>query len=302
MATMRTLLLTTAILLAGCSAGLAQVSTMGTTAMALSTTPGTVLTSPINGPSPFSPTTQGSVPDTTLTPVPLALNPTEPGTVVTCSTPIGQIVPGTPAVTLPSMSLLGNTAGSMPGTVSTTMAGLMPSMSTMPGTVSTSMAGSMPLTSAMPSTSTSTTSTTTTTTLANTLTTMTIPVPVVISTTGAIAPASPLGGALTTVCSDISGGPPSTAADLPLRTPEIPMNPSLGTIQPTVPQLVDTSIDPSTGSNSSMSSDPSMSVMPTPNTSACAESVTMNLSTPGTMAPANATGAAATPGVSPAGC
>jgi hypothetical protein len=47
-------------------------------------------------------------------------------------------------------------------------------------------------------------------------------------------------------------------------------------------------------------------VMPTPNTSACAESVTMNLATPGMMAPANATGAAATPGVSspssPSGC
>ena len=46
--------------------------------------------------------------------------------------------------------------------------------------------------------------------------------------------------------------------------------------------------------------DPTMSVVPTPNTSACAESMTMDLSTPGTMAPANATGAAATPGVSPA--
>jgi hypothetical protein len=54
--------------------------------------------------------------------------------------------------------------------------------------------------------------------------------------------------------------------------------------------LADTSIDPTTG------------VMPTPNTSACAESMTINLATPGTMAPANATGAAATPGVSPAGC
>jgi hypothetical protein len=43
-----------------------------------------------------------------------------------------------------------------------------------------------------------------------------------------------------------------------------------------------------------------MAVVPTPNTSACAESVTMNLATPGTMAPANATGAAVTPGVSPA--
>ena len=48
--------------------------------------------------------------------------------------------------------------------------------------------------------------------------------------------------------------------------------------------------------------DPTMSVVPTPNTSGCAESVSMDLSTPGTMAPANATGAAATPGVLPAGC
>ena len=46
--------------------------------------------------------------------------------------------------------------------------------------------------------------------------------------------------------------------------------------------------------------DPTTGVMPTPNTSACAESMTINLATPGTMAPANATGAAATPGVSPA--
>ncbi|WJR77247.1 hypothetical protein [Bradyrhizobium sp. NP1] len=57
-----------------------------------------------------------------------------------------------------------------------------------------------------------------------------------------------------------------------------------------VTQLGDTSIDPTTG------------VVPTPNTSACAEGVTMNVTAPGTMAPANATGAAATPGVSPAGC
>jgi hypothetical protein len=48
-----------------------------------------------------------------------------------------------------------------------------------------------------------------------------------------------------------------------------------------------------------------MTVVPTPNTSVCAESTTMYLMTPGTMAPANATGAAATPGVSslwPPGC
>jgi hypothetical protein len=71
-------------------------------------------------------------------------------------------------------------------------------------------------------------------------------------------------------------------------TPEIPPSLPPGTIQPEITQLVGTSIDAQ------------MAVVPTPNTSACAESMTMNLATPGTMAPANATGAAATPGVSPA--
>ena len=84
------------------------------------------------------------------------------------------------------------------------------------------------------------------------------------------------------------GGPPTNGAALPLSIPEVPSSPSPGTIQPAVMELAGTSIDPT------------MAVMPTPNTSACAESMTMNLATPGTMAPANATGAAATPGVSPA--
>jgi len=78
------------------------------------------------------------------------------------------------------------------------------------------------------------------------------------------------------------------ARPLPLSTPEIPSSPLPGTIQPAVNELANTSIDP-TGT-----------VVPTPNTSACAENVTMDLATPGTMTPANATGAAATPGVSPA--
>ena len=52
------------------------------------------MTSPLNGPSPFSAVTQPGTPDTTLAPVPLASDPTTPGTVVTCSTPIGQIAPG----------------------------------------------------------------------------------------------------------------------------------------------------------------------------------------------------------------
>ena len=68
---MRGLLFTTAILLSGCGSCLAQVSTMGTTAMGLASTPGTIVTSPLNGPSPFSATTQPGTPDTTLAPVPL---------------------------------------------------------------------------------------------------------------------------------------------------------------------------------------------------------------------------------------
>src|ERR1700723_2538994 len=95
---MRCLLFLAVALLLGTNASLAQVSTMGTTAMGLSSTPGTIVTSPLNGPSPFSATTQPGAPDTTLAPVPLASDPTTPGTVVTCSTPIGQIALGTLAV------------------------------------------------------------------------------------------------------------------------------------------------------------------------------------------------------------
>jgi hypothetical protein len=86
------------------------------------------------------------------------------------------------------------------------------------------------------------------------------------------------------------GGPPTNGAALPLSTPQIPANPPPGTIQQDITQPGGTSIDPT------------MVVMPTPNTSACAESTTMYLATPGTMAPANATGAPATPGVPPPGC
>src|SRR5271169_3992244 len=111
---MRHLLFTAAILLAGCNASLAQVSTMGTTAMGLPSTPGAIVTSPLNGPSPFSATTQPGTPDTTLAPVPLASDPTTPGTVVTCSTPTGQIAPGTPTVSVTSISALGGATATMP--------------------------------------------------------------------------------------------------------------------------------------------------------------------------------------------
>ena len=72
---MRRLLLTTGMLLLSCSACLAQVSTMGSTAMGLPTTPGTIVTSPLNGPGPFSATTQPGASDTTLAPVPAGLRP-----------------------------------------------------------------------------------------------------------------------------------------------------------------------------------------------------------------------------------
>src|SRR5712692_8897365 len=101
---MRRLLLTIVTLLVGCSACLAQISTLGTTSMGIATTPGVIVTSPLNGPSPFSATTQPGTADTTLAPIPLASDPTTPGTVVTCSTPTGQIGPGTLTVTVTSVS------------------------------------------------------------------------------------------------------------------------------------------------------------------------------------------------------
>src|SRR6266478_686129 len=101
---MRCSLSTAAALLLGCNASLAQVSTMGTTAMGVPTTPGVIVTSPLTGPGPFSATTQPGTPVTTLAPVPLASDPTTPGTVVTCSTPTGLITPGTPAVPVTSVS------------------------------------------------------------------------------------------------------------------------------------------------------------------------------------------------------
>jgi hypothetical protein len=243
---MRSLSFTAAALLLGCNACLAQVSIMGTTAMGLPSTPATIVTSPLNGPSPFSATTQPGTPDTTLAPVPLASDPTTPGTVVTCSTPIGQIVPGTPAVQITSMPATGGTTGTTP------------SLSTVP-----TISGG-PIVASMPAAG---------------------------SATGSLSSSSSLlGSPPTIVCSSTPGGPPTNGAALPLSTPQIPANPPPGTIQPDITELGGTSIDPTT------------TVIPTPNTSACAESVTMNLATPGMMMPANATGAAATPGVSPLGC
>jgi hypothetical protein len=246
---MQRMLFTTVALLLGINACVAQVSTIGTTAMGLPSTPGTIVTSALNGPSPFSAVTQPGVPDTTLAPVPLASDPTIPGTVVTCSTPIVQITPGTPVVPITSLPSMTGTAATLP---STSVSQNMPSTTAALGTIRT---------------------------------------PTVGSATGTTAPTSPLGSPSTIVCSSVPGGPPTNAAALPLSTAEIPNSPPLGAIQPAVAQLGGTSIDPT------------MTVVPTPNAPACAESMTMYLTTPGMMAPANATGATATPGVSsPSGC
>src|ERR1700754_1770252 len=82
---MRRVLLTTVTMLAGCTACMAQVSTLGTTSMGLATTPGAIVISPLNGPSPYSATTLAGAPDTTLAPVPLVSDPTTPGTSINCS-------------------------------------------------------------------------------------------------------------------------------------------------------------------------------------------------------------------------
>jgi hypothetical protein len=328
---MRRVLLTTSILLLGGSACLAQVSTMGSTAMGLPTTPGAIVTSPLNGPSPFSATTQTGAPDTTLAPVPLASDPTTPGTVVTCSTPTGQIAPGTPAVPVTSMSAMGGTMGSLPSaaaipTISAVPAASSPSatgngiapyltlsaqpatsfMTDIPGT--TIPAPPLPTTPALPPPSIAVPYVPPPSTMSSAVspsmmggapampastTTMssralgTIPTPFVGSTTGTIPSAPPVGGASTIVCSSTPGGPPTNGAALPLSTPDVPASPPPGAIQPDVTQLVTTSLEQTAP------------VMPTPNTSACVESMSMDLANPATMAPANATGATATPGVSP---
>jgi hypothetical protein len=209
--------LITATLLVVCNASLAQVSTMGTTAVGIPSMPGVIVSSPLNGSSPFSAATEPGTLDTTLAPVPLALNPTTPGTVVTCPPPIPSTLSASAA-----LGTIGTPIGSANGTISS---------------------------------------------------------------------ASLLGSSSTTGCSSTPGGLPTNGADLPLSTPEISSGALLGTIQPAIVGLASTNIDPD------------LTVVPTPNSAACREGVTMNLSNSGTMAPASATRATATPGVSlPSGC
>jgi len=94
-----------ATLLLGCSPGEAQVARTGSTAMDLPTVPGAIVTSPLNSPGPFSATTVPGAPDTTLAPVPLAMDPTTAGTVVVCAPPSAFPMPVPVTSSAPSTGL-----------------------------------------------------------------------------------------------------------------------------------------------------------------------------------------------------
>ena len=111
------------------------------------------------------------------------------------------------------------------------------------------------------------------------------------STTGTVAAAGPLGNPHPgSSCIAAPGNALTSGAALPLAIGDVPASPPPGTLQPPVAELGSTTIEPVT------------TVMPTPNSAACNESVSFNLANPAMMAPANATGAVATPGVTPQGC
>ncbi|MHB0771201.1 hypothetical protein [Bradyrhizobium sp. 5.13L] len=216
-------------LLLGSSPGEAQVATTGSTAMDLPTVPGAIVVSPLNSPGPFSATTVSGAPDTTLAPVPLANDPTMPGTVVVCAPPSSSPmpVPPTPVVSPTGLPTPGIAAPILPVT----------------GQNSSSI--------------------------------------------GTISATAPAGIGATVACSSMSGGQVTSASSLPLSIPQVAAPPPPGTI------LADTSGAGGTGI------DPNAAVVPSPNSSACAQGVSMSLASPATVLPANASGAAPTPGVSP---
>ncbi|MET4039940.1 hypothetical protein ABIC03_001625 [Bradyrhizobium sp. RT6a] len=215
--------------LLGFSPGQAQIATTGSTAMDLPTVPGAIVISPLNSPGPFSATTVPGAPDTTLAPVPLASDPTTPGTVVVCAPPSSSPapVPATPTVSPTGLSPPGIAAPILPAT---------------------GQSG---------------------------------------SSIGTISAAAPAGTGATVACSSTPGGQVTSAASLPLSISQVSASPAPGTIP------ADTSDAGGTGI------DPNAAVVPSPNSSACAEGVSMNLAEPATVLPANASGAAPTPGVSP---
>ncbi|WP_158091747.1 hypothetical protein [Bradyrhizobium canariense] len=107
------------------------------------------------------------------------------------------------------------------------------------------------------------------------------------SSIGTISAAARAGTGAAVACSSTPGGQVTSAASLPLSIPQVSASSAPGTI------LADTSEAGGTGI------DRNATVAPSPNSSACTEGVSMNLAEPATVLPANASGAAPTPGVSP---
>src|SRR6266702_523464 len=239
-----------AVLLLSSGACLAQVSTMGTTAMAIPTTPGAVVSSPLAGPGPFtslfSATTVPGAPATTLASPPLAQDPTLPGTSVNCAPTEVELSPSVESVTSTSTSVSASQTSAM------STLGAIPSMSG-PAAPTTSTSLSPTLPAAMP---------------------VTIVGTVTGSTTGTIAPAPVLGSSTPgSTCTSAPGSTLTNAAALPASTPDVPQVPPPGAIQsPTADvDTAETSISPAP------------SVMPTPNTAACSESISMDLASSSAM-------------------
>jgi hypothetical protein len=269
---MRRLLYAMAVLLLDGSSCQAQVSTMGTTAMGVPTTPGAIVSSPLTGPSPFSSlfsaATVPGAPATTLAPPPLAQNPMTPGTSVDCRPAAVELSPSVMSVTSTTTNVSASPTGAM-GSIGTTT---MPALSSAaPMTASTTPAPTLP--AAMP---------------------VAIYTSISGSSTGTVTSGASLGSSTPGgSCTSAPGNALTNAAALPLAIPDIPANPPSGTIPSPTADIDSTA----TGIS------PAANVMPTPNTAACNENISMQLANPTMMAPANATGAAATPGVSPpSGC
>ncbi len=192
-------------------------------------------------------------------------------------------VPGA-IVTSPLNSPGPFSATTEPGTPDTTLAPVpLASNPTTPGTV---VVCTTPFTAP---TSTPVSPTVTTTMGSSTSGSVTPILPLVgqaVSSTGTIPATSPAGTAALVTCSSTPGGQTVSAATLPLSIPQVPVSPAPGTIMADATGGGGTGIDPN-------------AVVPSPNSSACMQGVSMNLAAPATVLPANASGAAPTPGVSP---
>lgn len=263
------------IFLLGCSSCAAQMSTLGTTALGIPTTPGAIVSSPLGGPSPFtslfSAATVAGAPATTLASPPLAQDPTIPGTSLSCSPTAVALSPSVMSVTSTNTSISASPSAAM-GPIGTGTAMSPVGATTMP------TSNMVPLTTSQP---------------------IFLPpaMPVMIvgavsgSSTGTIAAAPPVGNAQPGgSCTSAPGNTLSSAAALPPVIGDIPANPPPGTIQSPVADVGSTTMEPP------------MTAISTPNSAACNESISMDLANPAMMAPANSTGAAATPGVMPQGC